>query len=65
MPFSFFMISGGLWLQDSFKQSLKEMPLVSIVTVTFNAQEFLAQALDSIINQTYPNVELLVIDGGS
>jgi glycosyltransferase involved in cell wall biosynthesis len=65
MPFSFFMIFGGLWLQDSFKQSSKDLPLVSIVTVTFNAQEFLAQALDSIINQSYPNVELIVIDGGS
>ena len=59
------MISGGLWTRNIFKDSTPLTPLVSIVTVTFNAEQFLEQALDSILNQTYGNFELIVIDGGS
>ena len=41
------------------------MPLVSIVTPCFNAGGTLARALDSILGQGYPNIECIVIDGGS
>ena len=42
------------------------MPLsFSIITVTFNASMFLEKTLQSVINQTYNNVEYIVIDGGS
>jgi glycosyltransferase involved in cell wall biosynthesis len=40
-------------------------PLVSIVTPCFNAGGTLARALDSILGQSYPNIECIVIDGGS
>lgn len=40
-------------------------PLISIVIATYNAEEFLATAIQSVINQTYQNYELIVIDGGS
>jgi len=38
---------------------------LSIVTVTFNSASFLCNALDSILFQSYPNIEYLIIDGGS
>lgn len=38
------------------------MPLVSIVFTSYNHKEYLNQALDSLINQTYPNTEIIVID---
>ncbi len=38
---------------------------VSIVTVVFNGEKFLEQAMQSVFDQTYPNIEYLVIDGAS
>jgi hypothetical protein len=40
-------------------------PLVSIVIPVFNGSDFLSQAIDSALRQTYPNVEVLVINDGS
>lgn len=59
------MLKGGRWTKDIFKTGSEEFPLVSIITVTFNAEKHLEQALDSILSQTYSNIELIVIDGGS
>jgi glycosyltransferase involved in cell wall biosynthesis len=42
-----------------------EKPLVSIITPFFNRENFLAEAVESVINQTYPNWELFLIDDGS
>ena len=37
-------------------------PLVSIVFTSYNHKEYLRQALDSLLNQTYPNTEIIIID---
>jgi glycosyltransferase involved in cell wall biosynthesis len=41
------------------------MPLVTIVTPSFNQGEFIADAIDSVLAQDYPAIEYLVMDGGS
>ena len=38
---------------------------VSIVTVSLNKKEFLEDCITSLINQTYKNIEYVIIDGGS
>lgn len=40
-------------------------PKISIVTVVFNAEKYIEETMQSVINQTYDNVEYLIIDGGS
>ncbi|MCG8404205.1 MAG: glycosyltransferase, partial [Phycisphaerales bacterium] len=42
-----------------------EKPLVSILIPCFNNEDFVAEAIDSALAQTYPNIEVIVIDDGS
>ena len=44
---------------------MKEVPLISIITVVFNGDQHLEESIVSLLNQTYPNVEYIIIDGGS
>ena len=38
---------------------------ISVVTAVYNSHETLAQALDSILSQSHPSIELIVVDGAS
>ena len=38
---------------------------ISIITPTYNSSEYIEETIDSILNQTYKNWELLIIDDGS
>ncbi len=44
---------------------VNNLPLVSIITPSFNSGDFLEQAIQSVLTQTYPHLEHLVMDGGS
>jgi len=40
-------------------------PLVSIVIPCYNGEKYVAEAIRSALDQTYPNFEVIVIDDGS
>ena len=39
--------------------------LVSVIMPVFNGERFIAQAIDSVLTQTYPQWELIVVNDGS
>lgn len=44
---------------------MKNLPLVSVIIPSYNHQDFICSAIEAVLNQTYPNIELIVIDDGS
>jgi glycosyltransferase involved in cell wall biosynthesis len=42
-----------------------DKPLVSIIIPVYNTEKYLAQCIESAINQTYQNLEIIIIDDGS
>ena len=58
-------MNSNLTLKQQTSKTNKNLPLVTIITVVFNGKKHLEKTIQSIINQTYKNIEYIIIDGGS
>lgn len=56
---------GGLRTRGSNKKSTEDRPLITVITVVFNGAATLEHTIRSVIEQTYGNIEYIIIDGGS
>ena len=58
-------LEGGLRSCKILKDTSSDTPLISVITVVFNAADTLKDTIESVRSQTYQNVEHIIIDGGS
>ncbi len=77
--FNYKFINNRWWIVDQDDKPIKQialpkyittrfpssLPLVTVITAVLNGEKHLEETIKSIINQTYPNIEYIIIDGGS
>jgi glycosyltransferase involved in cell wall biosynthesis len=58
-------VTGGLRSRGAMKHDTPDMPLVSVITVVRNGAAHLRETIESVIGQSWPNTEFIIIDGAS
>lgn len=52
-------------LKDEWQTEMKQQPLVSVIMSAYNHEPFVGEAIESVLGQTYKNIEFIVSDDGS
>lgn len=57
-------IVNGSHFREGFEEKGRD-PLVSVIVPTYNVDEYIKQCVDSLLDQTYKNIEVICVDDGS
>ncbi|WP_197282646.1 glycosyltransferase family 2 protein [Bacillus sp. FJAT-18017] len=62
IPFPFHLSNKHI---KEYQKKMKNSPTVSVITAVYNGQEFLMEAINSILSQSYTNFEYIIVNDGS
>ena len=58
-------MAGGLRIHINGVKSVKNNKLISVIIPAYNAQQYIRQTIESVLSQSYKNIEIIVINDGS
>ena len=58
-------LEGGMRLEGLLKKSYAGLPLVTVITTIYNRESVVERAMCSVFQQSYPNIEYILVDAGS
>lgn len=59
------MQTGGYRSKENRKEYQPGKPVLSVITVVYQAEKLLERTMESVLNQDYPNIEYIIVDGVS
>ncbi|MCO4292933.1 glycosyltransferase [Solitalea sp. MAHUQ-68] len=58
-------MQGGYRLQNITSKKTADKPVLSVITIVYNGEHFIERTLKSVVEQSYTNIEYIVVDGAS
>jgi glycosyltransferase involved in cell wall biosynthesis len=58
-------LEGGYRISGKTSKANSALPVVSVLTVVYNSEQYIERTIQSVLQQSYPNIEHIILDGAS